>query len=314
MAPLQAASSTSLMLPPAASPIAFIRAMLVDCVATRRCGVMAVLKIVRGASASDAKSGLSLRPMAALADPARPRSRLGKACAWLEQRGRQHPHGPGRCDAAARLALALLRPDRRRAGLLRILGEIDQPDAGDAVGQRVVHLAVHGEAAAVQALDQVHFPQRAVHVHRVRVQTRDQHAELALTARVWQGRVAQVVVEVHLLDLVPAWQQPSRAHAAQPVIERRRGDREAAQVFVDLLREVARRPGRWQEGLQSGDVHRRLARLHQHEAQVEQVEGLGVGHGESPVGNRLFRSAGRTAISTDAGRAKLGRIATVRLE
>ena len=43
------------MLPPAASQIAFMRARLVACVATRRCGVTLVFRIVRGASTSDEK-------------------------------------------------------------------------------------------------------------------------------------------------------------------------------------------------------------------------------------------------------------------
>ena len=83
MAALQAASNTSLTLPPAASPIAFRRASVVACVATRRWGVTLTLNIVRGASASEAKSGSGLSPTAAWADPSRPRNNSGNARAWF---------------------------------------------------------------------------------------------------------------------------------------------------------------------------------------------------------------------------------------
>ncbi len=72
------------MLPPAATPIFFSRSRLADCVATRRCGVTLTLKIVRGASASEVKSGLGFTPNAAFAVPARPCTRLGNSFAWLE--------------------------------------------------------------------------------------------------------------------------------------------------------------------------------------------------------------------------------------
>ncbi|MBK6454052.1 MAG: hypothetical protein IPF84_16750 [Proteobacteria bacterium] len=89
----------------------------------------------------------------------------------------------------------------------------------------------------------------------------------------------QVVLEVDLVSDLEGGAQTTRPHAAQPVIERGRGDRETAQVFVDLARVIARRASRQHESLQTGDMHRRLARFHEHEAQVEQVEQFAVGHG-----------------------------------
>ncbi len=200
-----------------------------------------------------------------------------------QERAGQHAEHAGMPRPAARPAPALLRPDRRRVALRRVVGEVQQTDARHSVGQRVVQLAVHGEAPAVQALDQVDLPERPVEIHRVGVQARDEHAELALAAGIGQRRVPQVVVEVHLLEFLEVRQRPAQSHAAQSVIERRRRHRETAQVLVDLPREATRRIGRRQERLQSRDVHRRLAGFHEHEAQVEQVQRLDVWHLWSPL-------------------------------
>ena len=123
----------------------------------------------------------------------------------------------------------------------------DQAHAADAVHERVVDLAVHREAVAFEALDQVDLPQRPVEVELVAVQSRDEHAELALAARVRECGVAHVVVEVDVVDLahqrqaraderrleelqVPGrWHRALRAHAReQRPAGSRRGRRRAA--------------------------------------------------------------------------------------
>ena len=124
-----------------------MRASVVACVATRRCGVTFVLKIVRGASASEVKSGSDLRPMRGLGGPGEALQQARQRARLLEQRRRaarrRRRTGP-RSTAAA--CGALRGPDRRRAARLRVLGEIQQPDAGHAVGERVVQLAVHARS------------------------------------------------------------------------------------------------------------------------------------------------------------------------
>ena len=72
----------------------------------------------------------------------------------------------------------------------------DQAHPADAVDQRVVDLHVDREAVALEPLDQVNLPEGPVQVELVAVQAGDEDAELALSARVRQGRVADVVVEV----------------------------------------------------------------------------------------------------------------------
>ena len=66
-----------------------------------------------------------------------------------------------------------------------------------------MHLEVHRDAPALEALDQMHLPRRAVEIDFVAVEARDEDAELALVARRGEGRAAHVVVEVEVLVLNP---------------------------------------------------------------------------------------------------------------
>ena len=69
------------------------------------------------------------------------------------------------------------RPEGAHLALIRVEAQRAQqhPDPADAVDQRVVHLHVDREAVALEALDQVHLPQRPVQVELVAVQARDEH-------------------------------------------------------------------------------------------------------------------------------------------
>ena len=72
--------------------------------ATRRCGVTLTLKIVRGASASDVKSGSGFTPNTALTVPARPCTRFGNSLAWLAKAAcsmLKAPNRPGTFGARA---------------------------------------------------------------------------------------------------------------------------------------------------------------------------------------------------------------------
>src|SRR3546814_8810541 len=55
--------------------------------------------------------------------------------------------------------------------------------AADAIDQRMMHLHVQRKAAIFEPFNQMTFPERAIEVHRVRMQARDQHAEFAFAAR-----------------------------------------------------------------------------------------------------------------------------------
>ncbi len=72
------------------------------------------------------------------------------------------------------------------------------------VDRRVVHLAVDRLAAALQPVDEVELPQRAAPVERAGVQPGGLLGELPVVARLGQGELADVVldVEVRVLDPV----------------------------------------------------------------------------------------------------------------
>ena len=194
--------------------------------------------------------------------------------------------GPAERGAEDRVqwaAAGLRRPRRPRPGADRpegphstLLGigaqrAQDQPDAADAVDQRVVHLHVHREAVALEALDQVDLPERPVQVELVAVQSRDEDPELALAAGMGQGGVADVVVEIDVLDL---------AHHRQPRADQRPavddpqvpgwGDRPLLAHSRQRHREeVGAGVGRLRELEQPADVHRGVAGLQQQPGRVE---------------------------------------------
>ena len=70
-----------------------------------------------------------------------------------------------------------------------------------------MQLAVDGKSIARESLDQVQFPERPRQVHRNGVQAGHQHAQFALPARVRQRRMTQVIVDVGIVDDLPARQQ-----------------------------------------------------------------------------------------------------------
>ena len=100
-------------------------------------------------------------------------------------------------------------------------GDLQQRDAVD---RRVVDLRHDREAAGgqpddvVEALDDVHLPQRPAPVERPRVQPRHLDAELPPIARAGQGDVPHVVleVEVRILDPVRVIEPQRHLHEALP--------------------------------------------------------------------------------------------------
>ncbi len=149
-------------------------------------------------------------------------------------------------------------------GLRRILRERahDQPHPTDAVHERVVDLAVHREAVAFQTLDQVDLPERPVEVQLVAVQPRDEDAELALSAGVWQRRVPNVVIQVHVVDLLHDGQPRADQRRLQELqVPGRRHRLRRAHPREQVLQVAGRSVRRLGELEQAADVHRRVARL-----------------------------------------------------
>ena len=77
----------------------------------------------------------------------------------------------------------------------------------------MMQLAVQSKAPALQAFDQVDLPQRAVEVHRVRMQARNEDAQLALAAGIGQCRMPQVILQVDLVSDLERGAQTARPPA-----------------------------------------------------------------------------------------------------
>ena len=155
-------------------------------------------------------------------------------------------------------------PEGRRARLRRVGRERahDQAHAADAVDQRMVDLAVHRETVAFEPLDQVHLPERAVQVELVAVQPRDQDAELALAARVWQRRMAHVVIEIDVVDLAHDREpRTDEGRLDQLQVPGRRNRLGRAHPREQVLEVAGRSVVGLRELEQAAHVHRRVPRL-----------------------------------------------------
>ena len=133
-------------------------------------------------------------------------------------------------DAGLRLRhpQALRRRPRRRGHVQDHLADLDRADAVD---HRVMGLGDHRDPVPLQALDQVHLPQRPAVVQRPGHQPGRQVAQLLVAARLGQGRAADVVgdVEVGVVDPDRTGQParhldhllPVAGHQGQPLLDQR---------------------------------------------------------------------------------------------
>ena len=189
------------------------------------------------------------------------------------------------------------RPDETRA---RIRRQVQQLDAVRAVDQRMVDLAVDRESMAGEPFDDVELPQRLRQVHRVGVQARHELAELALATRVGQRRTPHVILEVGVVDDLPARHDLAREAASQPIVHRVRRHGMAAQLGEQLRDEVRGRVGRNLEDLQAGHVQRRVARLGQQERSIESAERNSRRH-------HVYSSHSSSPLRPSSGSARHGR-------
>ena len=98
--------------------------------------------------------------------------------------------GDGGGDQLGEARLAGRAPGvQRRLTAVGVVVEHDlaEVDRVDAVDQRLVHLGDHGEAVALEALDDVHLPERPGAVQPARLHPRDELLELLLRARASAG-------------------------------------------------------------------------------------------------------------------------------
>ena len=234
-----------------------------DCAAKRRAPVIGTLNIDFGAAEGQRAA---LRPSARgsrcgpARAPARPRRRTRAAARASSRRRRRPP-----CGAA--LALAR-RPRRRHVALVGVGAQ----HAGRASAaprrrrQRVVHLEVDGVPAVVEALDEVHLPQRPV-------AGRAASSAAASTARAARGSGPGCGSALRR-----TWcsrsnsRSVSQPHCPSEVIERRGrfwnsgATSSSAIASSNMLADVERvgAVGRLEQ-LQAADVHRVLPRLGEQE-------------------------------------------------
>src|ERR1700710_2713185 len=184
---------TSLTVPPWASFTGFRSASSAWVIWKRRCGPISTLKGVAGAR----RAGGALF-VGAAAPGARPAQRRAEAADDLLRAGQ-----PLLQRVAEQLRVGRLGPGQprgRRGGrTLRFAVEVVEDggdvDAGDAVDQRVVALADHGEAAVGHALDQPELPEGLRAVELLGEDPRRQVAQLLVGAGRRQRGLPHVVVE-----------------------------------------------------------------------------------------------------------------------
>ncbi len=159
------------------------------------------------------------------------------------------------------------RPRGQAVAGIRVLAEraLHEPQRRDAVDHRVVDLGVDRDPAVLQALDDVHLPQRSVPVQQRAVPPRRQLQQLADPARAAARRSGVRGGRSRSSRRTST----ARAHRlARPLAEQRR-DVVGLPVRIEHVpRELRTRPVRRHEQLQPADMHRMVPILCQQEHRV----------------------------------------------
>ena len=124
-----------------------------------------------------------------------------------------------------------------------------------------MYLQVEPETVALQALDQVQLPQGTIPVQRRTVQARYHDAQLALATGGRQGRVLEMVIEVHIPHFHHARQDSTAALVGQAVIPGGTAGGNLAHFFGDFPQVAGCRIARHAEGGEHPDVHGRIGCL-----------------------------------------------------
>ena len=313
-APLTTVSTTSLTVPPKASLTALKSASSLRTTRKRRCGPISTLSGVGGAGFSPAHA-TSPRPStatraersastgrvasdaaaAAVRTPVRSRSSVPEASTCAPVGVRAGSHASSGCGDLG----------RDRPEVEDDLGDVD---AGDPVDERVMGLGDEREAAALEALDHPHLPQRLGAVELLGEDPPGQQEELLLGARLRQRGVAHVVLEAEARVVDP--QRATRAGGRhRELLAIARDEVQAPAQRVEHLG-VGRR--RALEHRERADVHVRRGPLLVQEGRVDRgqpVEML-LGHGCSIAGGGradTTRPPRRRATARSAARVCLGR-------
>jgi hypothetical protein len=161
-------------------------------------------------------------------------------------------------------------PDRFEPFGLRTIGQcLCRPARErDPVGIGVVNLAVDGEAAVVQPVDDVVFPQRAAAIELRRVELRDQRVERGSVQRLLGLVQEQVIVEVEALHRPPT--RSAQSEKVDDLVEGLPRAPVGPQLVVQPPRVARRRVGRRLQDRQAGDVFRAVLGLDDEKCQIDQ--------------------------------------------
>jgi hypothetical protein len=154
-------------------------------------------------------------------------------------------------------------------GVVEHLGQLDP---GLAVDAAVVRLGVVGDLAVLEAVDDVHLPQRAAAVEQRGVQPRDQRVELLHRPGAAQGRAAHVVVEIDIVVLDPHRIGQLEGHLRELAVEQAAQVHALADQRLHVLVVVALVAFRQLEQHEAADVHRRLRRFEMQEGRVHAAQ------------------------------------------
>ena len=201
-------------------------------------------------------------------------------------RGHRAPPRPASLPARARRArgagcrTAPDRAPRARLGLFPGLGLGVEQDGGDvhaghAVDQAVVALADDREAPAGEPIGQPELPHGLRAVEALREDPRGKRAQLLLGARLGQGGVSHVVIEVELRVVDPHRTPLAVGHEAELLRNRGTRWRREADVLAEL--DVVR--GGALEHERGGHVHVGGAVLEVQERRIESREAIARSHG-----------------------------------
>ena len=193
---------------------------------------------------------------------------------------------------------------QRAPGVLRhvprlracIQDDLPDVDGGDPVDHRVVGLGEDGEPVVLEALDEVHLPQRAGPVQRPAHDPRDQVVELVVGTRARQRRAAHVVGHVEVLVVDPDRVGEVAGHPAHALaVARDEGDPVADQPDEALVVEPAL--GHL-EDRHAAHVHRGGRLLHVQEGHVQRAQA--VTHHVLLASQSLSRLHGRPNVAVGA--------------
>ena len=228
-APLTAASTTSLTVPPSSRLMALMSVSDARAQAYRRCRPMGPLSEEPGAGLADVASfaaALAVSEAWRIASAGRVMA-APTARTVLARQGHHVQYGLAgqlrRRRLARWLPACLLRCTRRRPGSNGACIEHHpvQLGAGHPVDHRMVHLGDQRPPAVAQAIDQPVLPERVIAVEPLRHHSGHQRVQLLIPARRRERRLPQVITEIEIWIIYPDRRPKAEWHGAQlPAVDR----------------------------------------------------------------------------------------------